>query len=211
MADSRLKRVKNRPKRFVDEISVGKPDKKKKKEAADNNLYEVEIKEVDIAAQRLKIHFKGYDEKFDEWRPFSNDSLPVVRVERMSVPSRNSLQERLNGFNERMYREIKRKLYSGRKDDPEIRIEIPVDYDVFNEGLGSCASFTYQRGKEIYAITDNEVLDSFFGLNWNERIINEHGDFAYVEPQTVRFWLTKRRPIVEFKLMGNKVVGKSRL
>ncbi len=97
-------------------------------------------------------------------------------------------------------------MYSGRKDDPEIRIEIPVDYDVFNEGLGSCASFTRQRGKEIYAITDNEVLDSFFGLNWNERIINQHGDFAYVEPQTVRSWLTKRRLIVEFKLMGNKYI-----
>ena len=40
--------MKNKPKRFVDEISVGKPDKKRKKEVADNNLYEVEIKEVHI-------------------------------------------------------------------------------------------------------------------------------------------------------------------
>jgi SpoVK/Ycf46/Vps4 family AAA+-type ATPase len=31
MADSRPKRVKNRPKRFVNEISVGKPDKKRKR------------------------------------------------------------------------------------------------------------------------------------------------------------------------------------
>ena len=106
----------------------------------------------------------------------------------MSQPSTNSLQERLNGFNERIYREIKRKLSSGRKDDPEIRIEIPIDVDVFNESLGSCTSFTPRRGK----------------LNLNERIINEQGDFAYVVPKTVRFWLTKRKPIIEFKLMGNK-------
>ena len=112
----------------------------------------------------------------------------------MSQPSTNSLQERLNGFNERIYREIKRKLFSGRKDDPEIRIEIPIDVDVFNESLGSCTLFTRQRGKEIYTIDNNDILDVFFGLNWNERIISEQGDFAYVVPKTIRFWLTKRRP-----------------
>ena len=206
MADSKPSRVRNMPKRLVDEISVEKPVKKKKTEAADNNLYEIEIKEVDVAAQRLKIHFKGYDEKFDEWRPFTDGSLPFVRLEKMSQPSTNSLQKRLNGFNERIYREIKRRLFSGRKDDAEIRIEIPIDVDVFNESFGSCTSFTPRRGKEIYAIDNNDILDVFFGLNWNERIINEQGDFAYVVPKTVKFWLTKRKPIIEFKLMGNKYI-----
>ena len=59
------------PKRLVNEISVGKP-----------NLYEIEIKEVDVPAQRLEIYFKGYDEKFDEWRPFTDGSLPFVRLEK---------------------------------------------------------------------------------------------------------------------------------
>jgi SpoVK/Ycf46/Vps4 family AAA+-type ATPase len=31
MADRKPKRMKNRPKRFVNEISIGKPDKKKRK------------------------------------------------------------------------------------------------------------------------------------------------------------------------------------
>ena len=181
------------PKRLVDEISVGKPVKKKKMEAADNNLYEIEIKEVDVEAQRLKIHFKGYDEKFDEWRPFTDGSLPFVRFEKMSQPSTNSLQERLNGFNERIYREIKRKLFSGRKDDPEIRIEIPIDVDVFNESLGSCTSFTRQRGKEIYAIDNNDILDVFFGLNWNERIINEQGDFVVGSTKNCKVLVDKEK------------------
>ena len=50
-------------------------------EAAGNNLCEIEMKEVDVVAQRLKIHFKGYEEKFDEWRPFTDASLPFVRLE----------------------------------------------------------------------------------------------------------------------------------
>ena len=35
---------------------------------------------------------------------------------------------------------------------------------------------------------------------------NENIDFAYVVPGTLRFWLTKRNPMVEFKLIGDKCV-----
>ena len=34
--------------------------------------------------------------------------------------------------------------------------------------------------------------------------MTENGDFAYVVPGTLRFWLTKRNPI--FKLIGDKYV-----
>lgn len=62
----------------------------------------------------------------------------------------------------------------------------------------------YQRNKLIYEILSNETLDFYIGTKWNERIRNENGDFAYVVPGTLRFWLTKRNPMVEFKLIGNK-------
>ena len=58
----------------------------------------------------------------------------------MSQPTDVSLEERIQCFHERLKREIKRKLFSGRKDDPEVGIEIPVDEDVFNEGIGSVAA-----------------------------------------------------------------------
>ena len=35
------------------------------------------------------------------------------------------------------------KLYSGRKKDPEVKIEIPVGEDVFNESVGKIASRSY--------------------------------------------------------------------
>ena len=43
MANNRPKRAKNIPKRLINEISTVKPVKKKKPNATDNNLYEVEI------------------------------------------------------------------------------------------------------------------------------------------------------------------------
>ena len=126
----------------------------------------------------------------------------------MSQPTLVSLEERIQCFYERLKREIKRKLFSGRKYDPGLRIEIAVDEDVFNEGIGSvaAASVTYQRNKAIYQVENNEVFDRFVGLKWYERIINKNGDFAYVTSRTVRYWLMNRSSIVEFKFIGNKYV-----
>ena len=94
----------------------------------------------------------------------------------MSQPTLVSLEERIQCFYERLKREIKRKLFSGRKYDPGLRIEIAVDEDVFNEGIGSvaAASVTYQRNKTIYQVQNHEVLHRYVGLKWYERIINEN-------------------------------------
>ena len=41
---------------------------------------------------------------------------------------------------------------------------------------------------------------------WDERIIKCSGDFAYVVEDTVRFWMSKRATIEEFKYIGGKLV-----
>jgi len=105
-----------------------------------------------------------------------------------------------------VYREIKRKLYAGCREDPEARIEIQVDDDVFNTSLGRITSKQYQRNKLIYEVLSDETLDFYIATKWNERIMNENSDFTYVVPGTLRFWLTKRNPIVKFKLIGHKYV-----
>ena len=58
----------------------------------------------------------------------------------MSQPTDDSLSDRLQGFCERLYRESKRKLYSGRREDPEVRIEIQVNDDILNASLGRMIS-----------------------------------------------------------------------
>ena len=38
-----------------------------KKQKLDKRLYEIEVKEVDHDNKRGRIHYKGYDSRFDEW------------------------------------------------------------------------------------------------------------------------------------------------
>lgn len=39
-------------------------------------------------------------------------------------------------------------------------------------------------------------------MEWGDIYANK--DFAYVVPNTVWYWLTQRRSIIEYKLMGNE-------
>ena len=98
---------------------------------------------------------------------------------------------------------FKRKLWSSRREDPDVQIEVNVDTDVFNAGLGQVVKPMRSRGKEVYAIKDNNYLD-ILGVKWNERILNQNGDFGHVVKGTVKYWLSQRNSIVEYKYIGGK-------
>ena len=207
MAD-RPKRRALPPKRLLDEYNDLKRPSIKKKPKIDKNLYEVEINEVDKQRKRLKLHFVGYSEEFDEWRDFYSEGsyFPFVRLENIYVPGEESLQDRREMFHGQLYRAIKRRLWSGRREDPETRIELAVERDVFSTGLAKITKSTLERGKEIYVVKNNRILDSILGAKWDERIFNSNGDFAYVEDDTVRYWLTKKASIEEYKFIGGQLV-----
>ena len=156
----------------------------------------------------MKIHYFGYSTCFDEWTPFRADRgsgyFPFVRSEKLFIPSENSLEDRKEPFHGQLAREIKKKLWSGRREDPDINIDLNVDQDVFMEGVGSVLPGVLQRGKMVYQSESNRVLDSYLGLKWDERILNVAEDFAYVTPGTIKYWLGQRSPIIEYKLI---VVG----
>ena len=78
MADNRLKRERKTTKRFIDEFAEAKTKQCNKIKTTDKNINPVEIIQVDKARNMVKIHFKGYNEKFDEWRPRDEHSLPVM-------------------------------------------------------------------------------------------------------------------------------------
>ena len=156
----------------------------------------------------MKIHYVGYSTCFDEWRPFGADGgsgyFPFVRSEKLFIPSENSLEDRKQSFHGQLVREIKKKLWSGRREDPDINIDLTVDQDVFMEGLGSVLPGVLQTGKMVYQLVSNRVLDSYLGLKWDERILNPAGDFAYVISGTIKYWLGQRSPIIEYKLIGEQ-------
>ena len=164
--------------------------------------------EVDKEKKKVKIHFKGYSNDTDEWRDYGEESniLPFERLERAYIPDEVSLEDRTNSFHGQLYREIKRKLWSSRREDPDVRIEVNVDPDVFSAGLGRVVKPIHYRGKEVYSIKENNCLNGLLGLKWNERILNQNSDFSYVVKGTVKYWLSQRNSIVEYKYIGGKYV-----
>ena len=177
-----------------------------KKTRKDNQLHEIEIREVDKQKKRIKIDYKGFSEDTDEWRDYGDDLFPFVRLQKAYVPQEISFEDRKNSLHGQLYSEVKRKLWSGHRDDPDIRIELNIDPDVFDQGLGLVVKARYQRQREVYEITNNHDLDDLLGLKWNERIVNENGDFAYVIDGTVKYWLSKKSSIVEYKYIGEKYI-----
>ena len=149
--------------RLIDEV-ISKydiedpPDIKSK---VDKRFYEVEIVQIDPARKKMTLHFKGYSKSHDEWRDIeNNEDFPIVKLEK---PSEDTLGERSRVLQTTLYLEIKRKLLSVRRDDPEVRFELPIDEDVFHHLLGKLGKTVYKRGKTVYQVEDNSEMDTVLG------------------------------------------------
>ena len=113
------------------------------------------------------------------------DYFPFIRHK---TPHKDSLFNRVNHFIlvnhliilDLLYCAIKRTLNSGRKDDPDVRVEIDVLEDVFNDVLGNVVDSKWERGKLVHIIPTNRVLDNVLGLKWDEWIVNIQGDFCCI-------------------------------
>jgi len=182
-----VKRESDAPKRYIDEVFQElSPQRKTLRVKADGKLYSVVVTDVEKIGKRVKIHYVGYSERYDESRSCGTDDILFQRMEPLFIPSAPSFDDRAELFHSELYREIKRTLYSGRKDDPATRIEIRIDQDVFDGGLASAGESRKERGNNVYRVNSNQALDRFLGVKWDERIFNENGDFASVIEGTVR-------------------------
>ena len=130
---ARAKRESAALKRYVDEVLLEMSSKKK----TDRKLYPVVVTDVEKIGKRMKIHYVIYSERYNEWQPYDTEDSnpPFQRMESLRIPSSTSLEGRTELVHGELYRAIKRKLYSGQKDDPTTRVEIRIDQDVFDEGL----------------------------------------------------------------------------
>ena len=80
-------------------------------------------------AKTAKNSFRGIQSRIDEWRDYDSERnyFPFVRLEKMFFPAEGPLEDRGNIFHGRLYCCIKRKLWSGRKEDPEVGAELNVE------------------------------------------------------------------------------------
>ena len=75
-----------------------------------------------------------------------------MQLEHKFKPSEVPIEDRFHILQDRLYRELKHKLYSGRKDDPEIQIEIPVEVDVFKMSVVTICSIA-----RVCAVDGNQL------------------------------------------------------
>ena len=145
-----MRRESTAPKQYVDEVLSEMSSKKIKKEKKHRKLCPVVVTDVDKIGKRVKIHYVGYSELCDERRPCdSGDSNPPFQqMESLRISSNTSLEDRTELVHGELYREIKRKLYSGRQDDPATRVEIRIDQDVFEEGLALAGKPSKERAED---------------------------------------------------------------
>jgi len=97
---------------------------------------------------------------------------------------------------------IKRALSCGRKASPEVKITMPFDVTLFNEGLRLAAVLLKKSRGHIqlqqYKIRHCKDLNRFLGTDWHIRVINENDDYRYIVYDTVQFYIHRNRPVVEY-------------
>ena len=156
-------------------------------ENADTTLYPVTV--ISDLSERVRIHYIGYGSQHDEWRN-KDDILPVTSP---------CLTTEKFDLHQELAVKVKSSLLGGRKSNPAVKITMSYDLDTFNEGLGRCGYVTKTvRGVKHYKIQQYNELDHILGPNWHYRGINAAGDFCYVVPESIEYYLNRHRGIVHY-------------
>ena len=121
-----IERVKNRTRApstesieaSLSNIQLPRPKKTESK----NRLYDIQV--VAESGAQVKVHYIGYDSKYDEWKP----RLEVVHTK----PDFGTQEVAYSPLTE-IACCIKRRLLPSHSDDPDIRIQVPLGMAEFNE------------------------------------------------------------------------------
>ena len=159
-----------------------------KSKAAD--LYPIQVVGSEDHGSRVKIHYIGYSDTFDEWKDISE--IEDIHTE---VPQPTHAPYSL--YQDLSIR-IKRSLTCAR-GSPDVKIVMPFDALTFNGGLKSVGMRSKRIGGiQHYKIKTYKDLNVFLGCNWHVRGININGDYGYVIKETVEFYFRKSRDLIEF-------------
>ena len=103
---------------------------------------------------------------------------------------------------------IKSSLFSHRKGDPTCSIDMSFGSLHF-EALAYPGGGVVKSRKwstEMYDLSSLSKLDDLLGERWYIRGLNEAGDFCYVQPDTVRFYLKAPQQKVDYQLQQDGTI-----
>lgn len=92
---------------------------------------------------------------------------------------------------------VKEKLRISVIQNPQCVVRIPISLLVFEEAFTSCA---HTRDRHLMS-----ELNTILGHDWDLRIINKEGDFAFVNARGVYLKLTQMRPITEYVEINGRI------
>ncbi len=145
---------------------------------------------------RVKIHYIGWPKYYDEWK----NAEEVAEKVHCPLLKASSLQDRKKVFLHHLLFSIKNALYPTLKSDPVIRIETPIDNDLWEKVAEIMdMSSKAQRKADI----SNTALTKVFGdTTWWYRIYNSNFDYCYVIDGTFVLKILKRA-LTEYKIKGD--------
>ena len=166
-----------------------------------NRLYDIEMLEED--EYRVKIHYVGYSSQYDEWiRKSEIRYKPGSPLEARHDDHEQSLDDSSLVFSA-LGSFIKQKLVpSGGKDDPAVRIQLPCAHETFQLLKRRGRSLGKSRARNTYTISNYCDLNSLLGEGWHLRVTNTNGDFCHVILETIRFYMMRPRPLLDFEARG---------
>ena len=161
----------------------------------------MKIMKEDHENKRVKLHYVGYSNKCDVW--ISSDTVcPIVKSKKLSTVSQKSYEDRLNSFLDKCRNEIKKHLQIHRVVDPDERVEVSGDADLFQEFFSSCA-MKVNHGRTYHYPNNYRDLDHLLGAHWDKRIVNKAGDYAYIVPGQLSIYVSRKKDIVEYSHLPN--------
>ena len=141
-----------------------------KRTSQKSKLYPISIVERDES--RVKIHYVGYNDGYDEWRKVEDIvSLSLEPENPFGGSQTLQLIQQPYSLYKELSIKIKQFLTFGRKQSPSVKINMGFDYLLFVGGLQTAGAATRStQGKTRYKIQAYSDLEFLLGKNWHTEV-----------------------------------------
>ena len=177
-------------------------------DTTDTKLYRLRVLEEDEENGRVKVGYIGFSNEYDEWRRLED----IVNIEEEDEEEDNDYLAPSSRLKFCLFEElacqIKTLLFSSRKASPVCSLSMSFDRVHFDSLVMRGIRKESKGRKEVYSLVSLSKLDDLLGERWYIRGINEAGDFCYVEPGTVSFYLRQSKPKPDFQLKDDGTLAK---
>ena len=172
-----------------------------------DSLYRLKVIEKDDKNGCVKVRYIGYGQGCDEWKLVED----IVELsESSSIEEASSVTAtpwsvgKLCLYKELTYR-IKALLCSSRKGNPVCRVIMSFDI-VYYEGL--IHRGTTGRKREVYQLSSLTRLDNLLGERWYIRGVNTNGEFCYIQPGSVKYYLKQCQKKADCQMQADGTIHK---